>query len=134
MNWSKKSCPGASACSGLPITLFFFIGVAGAIALKFSIYEDLRNEFFLVALGGWLGILAIQARYAMAPIFRRSEKESQLKAIIPDAWGEKMGTSDNRGRRRGGKGEASIEGIWYPFSRLFRGDGFGGAVEFVFSS
>ena len=91
MNWSKKSCPGASACSGLPITLFFFIGVAGAIALKFSIYEDLENEFFLVALGGWLGILAIHARYAMAPIFRRSEKESQLKAIIPDASGDENG-------------------------------------------
>ena len=76
MNWSKKSCPGASACSGLPITLFSPIGVAGAIALKFSIYEDLKNEFFLVALGGWLGILAIHARYAMAPIFRRSKKKA----------------------------------------------------------
>jgi hypothetical protein len=51
----------------------------------------LGNEFFLVALGGWLGILAIQARYVMAPIFRRSEKESQLKAIIPDASGDENG-------------------------------------------
>ena len=71
--------------------ILFVIGVAGAIALKFSIYEDLENEFFLVALGGWLGILAIHARYAMAPIFRRSEKESQLKAIIPDASGDENG-------------------------------------------
>lgn len=73
--------------------ILFVIGVAAAIALKFSIYEDLENEFFLVSLGAWVGVLAIHARYAMAPIFRRSEKESQLKAIIPDASGVENGDS-----------------------------------------
>ncbi len=64
--------------------ILFVIGIAVAIALKLSIYAKLENEFFLVGLGAWVGILAFHARYAMAPIFRRSEKESQLKAIIPD--------------------------------------------------
>ncbi len=73
--------------------ILFVIGVATAIALKFSIYEDLENEFFLVALGGWLGLLAIHARFAMAPIFKRSDKESQLKAIIPNVPDDENGDS-----------------------------------------
>lgn len=81
--------------------ILFVIGVAVAIALKLSIFAKLENEFFLVGLGAWVGILAIHARYALAPIFRRSEKESQLKAIIPDASGSKTGKPDNRDQRRG---------------------------------
>ena len=73
--------------------ILFVIGVATAIALKFSIYEDLENEFFLVALGGWVGVLAIHARFAMSPIFKRSDKESQLKAIIPDVPDDENGDS-----------------------------------------
>jgi len=62
--------------------------------LKLSIYEDLESEYLLVALGAWGGVLAVHARYAMAPIFRRSDKESQLKAIITDSNG-----ADNGGHK-----------------------------------
>lgn len=64
--------------------ILFVIGIAVSIGLKLSIYSDLEDEFFLVGLGAWVGILAVHARYAMVPILERSDKESQLKAVIPE--------------------------------------------------
>ncbi len=74
--------------------ILFVLGIAVAIGLKLSIYSDLENEFFLVGLGAWVGILAIHVRYAMAPILERSEKESQLKAVIPEAAEFENGESE----------------------------------------
>ncbi len=73
--------------------ILFVIGIAVAIGLKLSIYSDLEDEFFLVGLGAWVGILAIHARYAMTPILMRSDKESQLKAVIPEAEESENGES-----------------------------------------
>jgi len=74
--------------------ILFVLGVGLSIALKFSIYQDLESEYFLVGHGVWVGVLAVHARFALAPIFRRSDKESQLKAIIPDALESGNGDSD----------------------------------------
>ncbi len=63
--------------------ILFVVGIAVAVSLKFSIYEDLEFAFFLVPLGAWVGLLAVHANYAMGPMLRRSEKESQLKAVVP---------------------------------------------------
>ncbi|MEE9317541.1 MAG: hypothetical protein V3U48_04545 [Rhodospirillales bacterium] len=63
--------------------ILFVVGIAVAVSLKLSIYEDLEFAFFLVPFGVWVGLLAVHANYAMNPMLRRSEKESQLKAVIP---------------------------------------------------
>ena len=63
--------------------ILFVVGIAVAVSLKFSLYEDLEFAFFLVPFGVWVGLLAIHANYAMNPMLRRSEKESQLKAVVP---------------------------------------------------
>ena len=73
--------------------ILFVIGIAVAIGLKLSIYSDLENEFFLVGLGAWIGILTIHARFAIAPILKRSDKESQLKAVILEAAESENGES-----------------------------------------
>lgn len=64
--------------------ILFFIGIAVAIGLKLTIYEDLETEFIYLPLGGWVGLLAIHLRYALVPVLRKTEGESQLKAVIPD--------------------------------------------------
>ena len=63
--------------------ILFIVGIAVAVSLKLSIYEELEFAFFLVPLGVWVGLLAVHANYAMNPMLRRSEKESQLKAVVP---------------------------------------------------
>ena len=63
--------------------ILFVVGIAVAVSLKFSLYEDVEFAFFLVPFGVWVGLLAIHANYAMNPMLRRSEKESQLKAVVP---------------------------------------------------
>ena len=63
--------------------ILFVVGIAVAISLKLTIYEDLDDAFFLVAFGAWVGLLAIHAGYALRPMLKRSDKESQIKAVIP---------------------------------------------------
>ncbi len=66
------------------------IGIAVAISLKMTIYADLDEAFFLLGFGGWVGLLAFHANFALSPMLKRSKKESQIKAVIPqdDADGE----------------------------------------------
>ena len=63
--------------------ILFVIGIAVAISLKMTIYADLDEAFFLLGFGGWVGLLAIHANYALSPLLKRSRKESQIKAVIP---------------------------------------------------
>jgi len=63
--------------------ILFVVGIAVAISLKMTIYEKIDTAIFLVAFGAWVGALAIHANYALSPMLKRSQKESQIKAVIP---------------------------------------------------
>jgi len=65
--------------------MLFVVAIVTAITLHVTIYPDIEIGYFQIGLGGWVGVLALHARYAMGPILKRSDKESQLKAIIPEA-------------------------------------------------
>ncbi len=65
--------------------ILFVVGIAVIIPLRLTILEDYHNAFFYVPIGVWIALLALHARYAMRPILRRSSKESQIKAVVPDS-------------------------------------------------
>lgn len=75
----------------------FMAGIAGAIPLRLTVFEEYHEAFFLVPLAAWVGLLAFHANYALRPMLRRSGKESQIKAVIyPSETGESAGGVSNR--------------------------------------
>lgn len=64
--------------------ILFVIGIAAIIPLRLTILTDYHDAFFYVPIGAWVGLLALHARYAMGPILKRSRRESQIKAVVPD--------------------------------------------------
>ena len=77
--------------------IFFTIGITVAIPLRLTINTELHDAFFLVPLATWVGLLAVQANYALRAMLKRSDKESQIKAVIPPAETEKSaGGASNR--------------------------------------
>lgn len=64
--------------------ILFVVGIAAIIPLRLTILTDYHNAFFYVPIGVWVGLLALHARYAMGPLLRRSRRESQIKAVVPD--------------------------------------------------
>ncbi len=63
--------------------ILFVAGVAGAIPLRLTVFDEYHDAFFLVPLAVWVGLLAFHANFAIRSILKRSEKESQLKAVVP---------------------------------------------------
>ena len=63
--------------------MLFVVGIVTTVTLQFTIFSDIEAIYFQLPLVGWVGILALHASYAMGPMLRRSDKESQLKAVIP---------------------------------------------------
>ncbi|MCH7937984.1 MAG: hypothetical protein IH994_12990 [Proteobacteria bacterium] len=77
--------------------ILFVAVITAAIPLRLTIYAEFHDAFFLVPLGTWVGLLAFHANYALRPMLKRSEKESQIKAIIPTTeTGESAGDASNR--------------------------------------
>jgi len=64
--------------------ILFVIAIVTAVGLHLTIYKDIELAYFQIGLVGWVGVLALHAWYAMRPLLQRSDKESQLKAVIPD--------------------------------------------------
>lgn len=64
--------------------MLFVVGILTTVTLQFTIFADIDAIYFQLPLVGWVGMLALHARYAMGPILKRSDKESQLKAVIPE--------------------------------------------------
>jgi len=64
--------------------MFFVVGIVTAVTLHMTIYTDIDIAYFQITLVAWVGVLALHARYAMGPILKRSDKESHLKAVIPE--------------------------------------------------
>lgn len=64
--------------------ILFVVAIVTAVGLHMTIYQDIELAYFQIGLVGWVGVLAMHAWYAMRPLLRRSEKESQLKAVIPE--------------------------------------------------
>jgi hypothetical protein len=65
--------------------MLFVVAIVTAVTLHFTIFSDIDIAYFQLALVAWVGILALHARYAIGPILRRSDKESQLKAVIRES-------------------------------------------------
>lgn len=63
--------------------MLFVVGIVTTVTLQLTIFSDIEAIYFQLPLVGWVGILALHASYAMGPMLRRSDKESQLKAVIP---------------------------------------------------
>jgi len=63
--------------------ILFVVGIAVAISLKMTIYQKIETAIFLVVFGVWVGVLAIHANYALSPTLKRSQKASQIRAVIP---------------------------------------------------
>ncbi len=63
--------------------ILFVAGVAGAIPLRLMVFDEPHEAFFLVPLAVWVGLLAFHANFAIRSILKRSEKESQIKAVVP---------------------------------------------------
>lgn len=63
--------------------ILFVAGVAGAIPLRLTVFSEYHDAFFLVPLAVWVGLLAFHANFAIRSILKRSEKESQIKAVVP---------------------------------------------------
>ena len=77
--------------------ILFTIGITVAIPLRLTINTELHDAFFLVPLATWVGLLAVHANYALRAMLKRSDKESQIKAVIPPAETEKSaGGASNR--------------------------------------
>ena len=62
----------------------FVVGIVTTVSLQLTIYAEIEAAYFQLPMVGWVGLLALHARYAMGPILKRSDKESQLKAVIPE--------------------------------------------------
>ena len=69
--------------------ILFVAGMAAAIPLRLTVFEEYHDAFFLVPLAAWVGLLALHANYALRPVLKRSGKESQIKAVIPPTETEK---------------------------------------------
>ncbi len=65
--------------------ILFVIGIAAIIPLRLTILTDYHDAWFYVPIGAWVGLLALHARFAMGPILRKSRRESQIKAVIPNS-------------------------------------------------
>ena len=74
--------------------ILFVIGIAAIIPLRLTILTDYHDAFFYVPIGAWVGLLALHARYAMGPLLRRSRRESQIKAVIPDSGDQASSEQD----------------------------------------
>ena len=74
--------------------ILFVVGIAVTIPLRLTILTDYHNAFFYVPIGVWIGFLALHARYAMGPLLRRSRRESQIKAVIPDSGDQTSSEQD----------------------------------------
>ncbi len=74
--------------------ILFVIGFAAIIPLRLTILTDYHDAFFYVPIGAWVGLLALHARYAMGPLLRRSRRESQIKAVIPDSGDQASSEQD----------------------------------------
>ncbi len=64
--------------------ILFVAGIAAVIPLRLTVLTDYHDAFFYVPIGVWVALLALHARYAMGPLLKRSRRESQIKAVIPD--------------------------------------------------
>ena len=62
--------------------ILFVIGITVAIPLRLSIFTELHDAFFLVPLTAWVGLLAVHANYALRTMLKRSDRESQIKAVV----------------------------------------------------
>ncbi len=77
--------------------ILFVAGMAGAIPLRLTVFDEYHDAFFLVPLAAWVGLLAFHANYALRPMLKRSGKESQIKAVIPPTENEEStGDASNR--------------------------------------
>ena len=77
--------------------ILFMIGITVLLPLWLTINTELHDAFFLVPLATWVGLLAVHANYALRAMLKRSDKESQIKAVIPPAETEKSaGDASNR--------------------------------------
>jgi len=74
--------------------ILFVVGIAVIIPLRLTILTDYHNAFFYVPIGTWVGLLALHARYAMGPLLKRSRRESQIKAVIPDSGDQTSSEQD----------------------------------------
>ncbi len=63
--------------------ILFVAGMAGAIPLRLTVFDEYNDAFFLLPLAAWVGLLAFHANYALRPMLKRSNKESHIKAVIP---------------------------------------------------
>ncbi len=64
--------------------MLFVVGIVTTVSLQLTIYADIEAAYFQLPMVGWVGVLALHASYAMGPMFKRSDKESQLKVVIPE--------------------------------------------------
>ena len=62
--------------------ILFVAGVAGAIPLRLTVFSEYHDAFFLVPLALWVGLLAFHANFAIRQMLKRSDKESQIKAVV----------------------------------------------------
>ena len=77
--------------------ILFVVGITVAIPLRLTIFEEYHEAFFLVPLAAWVGLLAVHANYALRAMLKRSDKESQIKAVIPPTETEESaGDASNR--------------------------------------
>ena len=77
--------------------ILFVAGMAAAIPLRLTVFEEYHDAFFLVPLAAWVGLLAFHANYALRPVLKRSGKESHIKAVIPPTKSEgSAGDASNR--------------------------------------
>ena len=76
--------------------ILFAAGIAGAVPLRLTVFDEFHDAFFLLPLAAWVGLLAFHANYALRPVLKRSDKESQIKAIIPTETEESANGASNR--------------------------------------
>ena len=77
--------------------ILFTIGITVAIPLRLTINTELHDAFFLVPLAAWVGLLAVHANYSLRVMLKRSDKGSQIKAVIPRTETEESaGHASNR--------------------------------------
>ncbi len=77
--------------------ILFVIGITVTIPLRLTIFTEPHDAFFLVPLAAWVGLLAVHANYALRAMLKRSDRESQIKAVIPPTETEESaGDASNR--------------------------------------
>jgi len=68
--------------------MLFVVGILTTVSLQLTIFADIDAAYFQLPLVGWVGLLALHASYAMGLMLRRSDKECQLKAVIPESFSD----------------------------------------------